>query len=70
MKPYAWSINAEYWPRTTPLMLSKGQRVEIELVNHSMMAHPIHLPGHAFQVVAIDGRPIKAPSATPCWSHR
>ena len=59
MKPYAWSMNAEYWPRTTPLMLSKGQRVEIELVNHSMMAHPIHLHGHAFQVVAIDGRPIK-----------
>ena len=59
MKPYAWSMNGEYWPRTTPLMLSKGQRVEIELVNHSMMAHPIHLHGHVFQVVAIDGRPIQ-----------
>jgi FtsP/CotA-like multicopper oxidase with cupredoxin domain len=59
MKPYAWSMNGEYWPRTTPLMLSKGQRVEIELVNHSMMAHPIHLHGHAFQVVAIDGRSIQ-----------
>jgi FtsP/CotA-like multicopper oxidase with cupredoxin domain len=58
MKPYAWSMNGEYWPRTTPLMLNKGQRVEIELVNHSMMAHPIHLHGHAFQVIAIDGRPI------------
>jgi FtsP/CotA-like multicopper oxidase with cupredoxin domain len=22
-----------------------------------MMAHPIHLHGHAFQVIAIDGRP-------------
>jgi len=51
-------MNGEYWPRTTPLMLSKGQRVEIELVNHSMMAHPIHLHGHAFQVIAIDDRPI------------
>jgi FtsP/CotA-like multicopper oxidase with cupredoxin domain len=59
MKPYAWSMNGEYWPRTTPLMLNKGQRVEIELVNHSMMAHPIHLHGHAFQVIAIDGRPIQ-----------
>jgi FtsP/CotA-like multicopper oxidase with cupredoxin domain len=59
MKPYAWSMNGEYWPRTTPLMLSKGQRVEIELVNHSMMAHPIHLHGHVFQVVAINGRPIQ-----------
>jgi FtsP/CotA-like multicopper oxidase with cupredoxin domain len=58
MKPYSWSMNGEYWPRITPLTLSKGQRVEIELVNHSMMAHPIHLHGHAFQVIAIDGRPI------------
>ena len=59
MKPYAWSMNGEYWPQVTPLMLRKGQRVEIDLVNRSMMAHPIHLHGHAFQVIAIDGRPIQ-----------
>jgi FtsP/CotA-like multicopper oxidase with cupredoxin domain len=58
MKPYAWSLSGEYWPSATPLMLSKGQRVEIELVNHAMMAHPIHLHGHVFQVVAIDGQPV------------
>jgi FtsP/CotA-like multicopper oxidase with cupredoxin domain len=56
MKPYAWSMNGEYWPQITPLMLNKGQRIEIELVNRTMMAHPIHLHGHVFQVVAIDGR--------------
>ena len=59
MKPYAWSMNGEYWPQVSPLMLRKGQRVEIDLVNHSMMAHPIHLHGHAFQVIAIDGRSIR-----------
>jgi FtsP/CotA-like multicopper oxidase with cupredoxin domain len=59
MKPYAWSMNGEYWPEVTPLMLGKGQRVEIDLVNRSMMAHPMHLHGHAFQVVAIDARPIQ-----------
>jgi len=59
MKPYAWSMNEEYWPHVTPLMLNKGQRIEIELVNRTMMAHPIHLHGHAFQVVAIDGRPLR-----------
>jgi len=58
MKPYAWSMNGEHWPRTRPLMLTKGQRVEIDLINRSMMAHPIHLHGHVFQVIAIDGRPI------------
>jgi FtsP/CotA-like multicopper oxidase with cupredoxin domain len=59
MKPYAWSLNGEYWPRVSPLMLTKGRRVEIDLVNRSMMAHPIHLHGHVFQVIAIDGRPIQ-----------
>ena len=58
MKPYAWSMNGEYWPHVTPLILSKGQRVEIDLINHSMMAHPMHLHGHAFQVIAINDRQI------------
>jgi FtsP/CotA-like multicopper oxidase with cupredoxin domain len=58
MTPYAWSMNGEYWPHVTPLMLSEGQRIEIDLINHSVMAHPMHLHGHAFQVIAIDGRQI------------
>ena len=58
MKPYAWSMNGEHWPQVTPLMLRKGQRVEVDLVNRTMMAHPMHLHGHAFQVIAIDGRQV------------
>jgi FtsP/CotA-like multicopper oxidase with cupredoxin domain len=58
MKPYAWSMNGEYWPQVSPLMLTKGQRVEVDLVNRTMMAHPIHLHGHVFQVIEIDGEPI------------
>jgi FtsP/CotA-like multicopper oxidase with cupredoxin domain len=57
MAPYVWSLNGEYWPDVTPLMVAHGQRVVIEMVNHSMMAHPMHLHGHAFQVVAINGAP-------------
>ena len=59
MKPYAWSMDAEMWPHVTPLIVKQGQRVEFELVNQTMMAHPIHLHGHSFQVVAIDGRPFQ-----------
>ena len=33
VKPYAWSMNGEYWPQVTPLMLAKGKRVEIDLVS-------------------------------------
>jgi FtsP/CotA-like multicopper oxidase with cupredoxin domain len=29
--------------------------VTIEMVNHSMMAHPMHKHGPAFQVIAING---------------
>ena len=57
MSPYAWSLNGEYWPQVTPLMIATGQRVVIEMVNHSMMAHPMHLHGHAFQVMALNGTP-------------
>ncbi len=58
MKPYRWSLNGEFWPHIAPLMLTKGQRVEVEIVNHSMMAHPMHLHGHVFQVIAVNGAPI------------
>ena len=30
-----------------------GERVEIMFHNMSMMAHPMHLHGHAFQVVGV-----------------
>jgi FtsP/CotA-like multicopper oxidase with cupredoxin domain len=58
MAPYAWSMNGEYWPKVTPLMIAAGQRVAIEMLNHTMMPHPMHLHGHAFQVVAINGAPL------------
>jgi len=58
MAPYAWSLNGESWPNITPLLLAHAQRVAIEMVNHSMMAHPMHLHGHAFQVVAINDAPL------------
>jgi FtsP/CotA-like multicopper oxidase with cupredoxin domain len=58
MAPYAWSLNGEYWPAVSPLMIAKGQRVAIEMVNHSMMAHPMHLHGHAFQVTGLNGAPL------------
>jgi FtsP/CotA-like multicopper oxidase with cupredoxin domain len=55
MAPYAWSLNGEYWPKLTPLMIATGQRVAIEMLNRTMMPHPMHLHGHAFQVVALNG---------------
>jgi FtsP/CotA-like multicopper oxidase with cupredoxin domain len=50
MAPYAWSLNGEYWPNVTPLMIATGQRVAIEMLNHTMTARPIIFHGHAFQM--------------------
>jgi len=55
MAPYVWSMNGEYWPNVTPLTIASGQRVAIEMQNQTMMPHPMHLHGHTFQVVAING---------------
>ena len=39
--------------------IKTGERVEITMHNLSMMKHPMHLHGHHFQVVAINGRPVQ-----------
>jgi FtsP/CotA-like multicopper oxidase with cupredoxin domain len=51
MGGYAWGIDAR--PKLT---VRNGERAEISMLNMSMMAHPMHLHGHHFQVVAIDDR--------------
>lgn len=56
MQPYLWTINGETWANHTPVQAQTGERVEITFHNMSMMAHPMHLHGHTFQVVAINGR--------------
>lgn len=57
MKNYTWSINNLSWePSSPPFVLRKGERVEVAMTNRTMMAHPMHLHGHRFQVVDIDGR--------------
>ena len=51
MAAYNWSLETK-----PPLAVRIGDRVEIAMRNTSMMAHPMHLHGHHFQVVAIDGK--------------
>jgi FtsP/CotA-like multicopper oxidase with cupredoxin domain len=59
MANYVWSLNNVAWtPETPPLPIAKGERVELVFVNKTMMPHPMHLHGHTFQVVGIDGRRI------------
>ena len=57
MAGYVWSINNVAWTKDVPpLPVAKGERVELIFVNQTPMQHPMHLHGHEFQVVEIDGK--------------
>ena len=62
MERYMWSMDGERLSeRTEPIMFRHMERVRINLINDTMMPHPIHMHGHFFEVVnGQDGRhPIK-----------
>ena len=58
MAAYDWTINGKTWKNHDPLLVKQGERVALDIFNHSMMAHPMHLHGHHFQVLAINGHPL------------
>lgn len=61
MSPYRWTINDRVWGEHVPIQARSGQRVELMFHNMSMMAHPMHLHGHVFQVVGVGGHNIGTP---------
>ena len=55
MASYVWTLNGKRYGEDTPLGVKAGERVEIVMRNLTGMSDPMHLRGHLFQVVAIDG---------------
>jgi FtsP/CotA-like multicopper oxidase with cupredoxin domain len=55
MQPYVWTINGATWGQHQPVAARSGERVILSFHNMSMMGHPMHLHGHVFQVVGING---------------
>ena len=55
---YVWMLNGRVHGEHAPLAVRQGERVEVTFVDQTTMAHPMHLHGHPFQVVAIDGHRI------------
>lgn len=51
MAAYKWGLGL-----SEPILADLADRIEVKMTNMSMMAHPMHLHGHHFQVVAIDGQ--------------
>jgi FtsP/CotA-like multicopper oxidase with cupredoxin domain len=58
MKSYQWTINGAAYPNRNSLTVKEGERVELVNRNETGMSHPMHLHGHVFQVVEIDGHKI------------
>jgi FtsP/CotA-like multicopper oxidase with cupredoxin domain len=51
MARYVWMIGGQVWPKAEPLLIRRGDRVQLELINQSGMWHPMHLHGHFFRVL-------------------
>ncbi len=52
MERYMWSIDGQTMSEgAEPIPFRKGERVRVNLINHTMMPHPIHLHGHFFELV-------------------
>jgi FtsP/CotA-like multicopper oxidase with cupredoxin domain len=55
MKPYRWSINAQYYPEADPITLRADEWVRFAFDNPTGMDHPFHLHGHSFYVLGKPG---------------
>lgn len=64
MAKYEWMINDVIFDVNNPgaeksqVQVKMGQRIALKFVNETPMSHPMHLHGHSFEVVEINGRPL------------
>lgn len=56
-----WTINRKVYPNTDPLPTKRGDRVLVRFVNMSPEAHPMHLHGQSFKVLAVNGAHLAEP---------
>lgn len=65
MAKYQWMMNDIVFNVNNPgaeksqVQVKMGQRVALKFVNETPMSHPMHLHGHAFEVIEINGRPLQ-----------
>ena len=62
MERYMWSFDGvKFSEGVEPLAFRHNERVRVNLINDTMMLHPIHLHGHFFEVVTGEkgNRPVK-----------
>ena len=60
MERYMWSFDGRMFSAVSdvPIRFAWNERVRVKLVNNTMMAHPIHLHGMSFKVLASNRKKI------------
>lgn len=48
---YRWSVNGEFYPKTTPIQIKKNEWIRMRFVNRTNMEHPFHIHGHSFYIL-------------------
>lgn len=72
MNRYVWGFNGRTIAQDPYILIRKGELIELELVNDTMMHHPIHLHGHFFRLLMGQGKhsPLKHTVDVPPMSRR
>jgi hypothetical protein len=72
MNRYVWSFDGKTMAQQPYIDIRRGEVIQLELVNDSMMHHPIHLHGHFFRVLMDHGRysPLKHTIDVPPMASR
>ncbi len=56
---YLWGLNGKPMMHDTLFSVREGERYEVVMQNLTTMAHPMHLHGHYFRVVGVNGQRFK-----------
>jgi FtsP/CotA-like multicopper oxidase with cupredoxin domain len=56
-----WTINGKTYPNTPKIVVNRNDRVWVRFSNTTDMDHPMHLHGHVFDLVAVDGVALAQP---------
>lgn len=58
-----WTLNGRAYPDTPKIYVNRNDVVEVRFKNTTDMDHPMHLHGHVFDLVEVDGKRLAAPLA-------
>lgn len=57
-----YTINGKTGAAIDKLVVKEGDKVRIRLINAGYITHTMHLHGHEFKVIALDGQPVNSPA--------